>query len=206
MGTALGLFGNALLLTAVVVWLLRRFQLAPWARVALALIACGSALWPVADLPVAAYLRGAFGDLSITTLCLLSASVASYLLGRTLVSANEMDAVTVLALAAAVVFYPLALGLGYFDPYSLGYGSLAFVAALFLAALIAWYTRLYILTMCIALAVLAHAHDVLDSRNLWDYLIDPLLVLYALFAQGKVLLRRGLDGLRRLKAPKSVTR
>lgn len=184
----MGLLGNALLLTAAVGWLLRRFPLSRSARAAVVLVVCVAALLPVGDLPGAAYLRGLFGDLSIITLCLLAASVASYVLGRASISASEMDVITVVALAGATILYPMALGLGYFDPYALGYGSLYFVGVLFVLALAAWYGRRYFLTLCIALAVIAHAHELLDSRNLWDYLIDPLLVLYALFAQGQCML------------------
>ncbi len=196
-GSTATLLGHALLLTVVAAWLLRSFKLAPWARVAVVVTACGFALWPIGDLPVAAYLRGAFGDLSITTLFLLLGGVASFIRGRTLIATNERDAVTTFTLAAAAVLYPLALGIGYFDPYALGYSTLPFAAALFLIALIAWYARFYVLTVCIALAATAHAHDLLESRNLWDYLIDPLLVLYALFTQGKVLLRRAASNARK---------
>lgn len=196
-GTTAALLGHALLLTIVAAWLLRRFTLGPWVRVAVVATTCVSALWPIGDLPVAAYLRGAFGDLSITTLFLLFGGVASFIRGRTLIAPNETVGVTTFALAAAAVLYPLALGIGYFDPYALGYSTLPFIASLFLIALIAWYAHLYVLTVCIALAVTAHAHDLLESRNLWDYLIDPLLVFYALFTQGKVLVRRAASTARK---------
>lgn len=191
-GTTAALLGHALLLTVVAARLLRRFKLAPWARVAVVVTTCAFALSPIGDLPVAGYLRGAFGDLSITTLCLLSVGIASFIHGRTLIAPNQRDAVTTFALATAAVLYPLALGIGYFDPYALGYSTLPFTAALFVIALIAWYARLYVLTVCIALAATAHAHGLLESRNPWDYLIDPLLVFYALFTQGNVLLRRAV--------------
>lgn len=199
-GVTAALLGHALLLAIVAAWLLRRFKLAPWARVTVVVTTCGFALSPIGNLPVAAYLRGAFGDLSITTLCLLLGGVASFVHGRALVAPNEKDAVTTFALAAAAVLYPLALGIGYFDPYALGYSTLPFTAALFLIALIAWYARLYVLTVCIALAATAHAHDLLESRNLWDYLIDPLLVFYALFTQGNVLLRRAVSNTKKAQS------
>ncbi len=189
-GTTAPLLGHALLLAVAAAWLLRRFELPPWARVAVVVITCGFVLWPIGDLPVAAYLRGAFGDLSIPMLCLLLGGVASFIRGRTLIAPNERDAVTTFTLAAAAILYPLALGIGYFDPYALGYSALPFAAALFLIALVTWYARLYVLTVCVALAATAYAHDLLESRNLWDYLIDPLLVFYALFTRGNVLLRR----------------
>jgi len=83
---------------------------------------------------------------------------------------------------AAAVLYPMALGLGLFDPYRLGYGSSWFLGILLLLSLAAWFWRLYLAALSVALAVLAWSVGWYESANLWDYLLDPLLAVFALSA------------------------
>jgi hypothetical protein len=85
--------------------------------------------------------------------------------------------------------YPFALGLTYFDPYALGYGSVEFLTALLVVTLAAWRARLNLIVLVAAAAGLAFLAGAYESRNLWDYLIDPLVSFYAL--------ARLLAGLRR---------
>jgi hypothetical protein len=81
---------------------------------------------------------------------------------------------------AALALYPMALGIGAYDPYRLGYGDPLFVAVLLLIVLIAWFRKSFLLVLCIALATLAWATGWYESDNLWDYLIDPFVSIYAL--------------------------
>lgn len=186
-----------------------------WVTVAAFLIA----LVPINGFPVAAYVRGATGDLSITTLVLVWCALFNPTnplakisppprrgraregvetlhshgfnphpdlpLGRwkELFSSNE-HRLALLALIAlgALALYPMALGLGAFDPYRLGYANGWFVAALLLIALMAWLRKHYLLALCVSLAVLAWAVGWYESRNLWDYLLDPFVAIYALSA------------------------
>ena len=137
---------------------------------------------PIGALPLAAYLRSGFGDLSITTNVLLAVAIFSHLSGRRPVDERQKLVMNVLIAATALVFYPLALGFGPFDPYRPGYGSLWFLSGLLMLALGAWAVRFYLISICIALAVTAHAMAWHESTNLWDYLLDPLVSVYALVA------------------------
>lgn len=145
-------------------------------RLPLALASGALLLVPVGDLLAVEYLRGVFGDLSIVTQMLL----AAFVLGRA-PERRQLGAVMVLALASAVFLYPATLGLTVFDPYALGYASLALAAALAVLTLAAWYLGFEWLAACLLVAVAAKVVGVLESRNLWDYLVDPLLALYAVF-------------------------
>ena len=137
---------------------------------------------PIGALPLAAYLRSGFGDLSITTNVLLAVAIFSHLSGRRPVDGKQKLVMNVLIAATALVFYPLALGVGPFDPYRPGYGSLWFLSGLLLLALGAWAVRFHLISICIALAVTAHAMAWHESTNLWDYLLDPLVSIYAFVA------------------------
>ena len=134
--------------------------------------------WPLGmsmELPLAAYVRGVMGDLSIVSLLLLWSSV--------LPSAKKTPLAFKVSIAiVAVVFYPLALGFGMLDPYAWGYGSIGLLIAAILIAIVCglagWIKGVWVLSFAI-IAWAAHWHE---SANLWDYLLDPFLALWALFA------------------------
>lgn len=140
------------------------------------------ALVPLGDMPLAAYVRGATGDLSITTLVLLWCALLRLWTGCATADSRQRLVLLALIALTAVFFYPMALGFGAFDPYRLGYGNGWFLFVLLAATLAAWFWRYYQLVLCIALATLAWATGWYESGNLWDYLLDPFVSIYALAA------------------------
>ena len=140
-------------------------------------------LIPFGGMPLAAYVRGMIGDLSVTTLVLLWCALLQPWL-KQLSQPNKQSRHTLLILIAlaALALYPMALGVGAFDPYRLGYSNPLFVAVLLLIAVIAWFSKFYLIALCIALATLAWAMGWYESDNLWDYLLDPWVAIYALAA------------------------
>ena len=148
------------------------------ARVALVLLLTNLFFWPLGmslELPLSAYVRGVTGDLSVVTMLLLWSAI--------LPSAKKTPLGFKVPLALiAMVFYPFALGLGMIDPYAWGYGSIVFLIAVILFAAICglagWVKGVWILSFAI-IAWAAHWHE---SANLWDYLLDPFLAIWALFA------------------------
>ena len=137
-------------------------------------------LIPFGGMPVAAYIRGMTGDLSITTLVLLWSALLRPWCDCVQAQARHRSVLLVLIACTAPVFYPMALGATMFDPYRLGYGNPQFVAALLLLALLAWYLKSSLIALCIALATLAWTAGWYESGNLWDYLLDPFVSVYAL--------------------------
>ena len=134
--------------------------------------------WPLGlgmELPLAAYVRGVTGDLSI---------VLTLLLWSSLLPASKPTPVAFkLAIAIiAIGFYPFALGLGMIDPYAWGYGSIAFLVVVLAFALVCglanWSKGVWIIAIAI-IAWSAHWHE---SANLWDYILDPFLAIWALAA------------------------
>lgn len=139
-------------------------------------------LWGVS---LAGFVRGMTGDLSIATLVLLALAAVRCFSGHALVEERDRLAMLRAVLIAAVLFYPFALGIGMFDPYRLGYGNLGFMAALLGVAVWAALRYSVLLAACLALAVAAWSAGWYESPNLWDYLLDPWLALYALAVQLK---------------------
>jgi energy-converting hydrogenase Eha subunit A len=137
-------------------------------------------LIPFGTMPLAAYVRGVTGDLSITTLVLSWCALLGPWCGSAKV--NNRFALLILIALAALALYPMSLGASAYDPYRLGYGDPQFVAALLLLALAAWFRKSALVALCIAIATFAWAVGWYESDNLWDYLLDPFVALYALAA------------------------
>ncbi len=175
-----GLFGCGLLCLALAATAFRLHRFPMKVRYAAALVAAVAVFFPVGDLSIAGILRGVTGDLSAATLALAANAVCARLAGRTLFESRERHALLGLVAAAALFLYPFALGWTPFDPYALGYGSIAFVAALLFVTLAAWRMGLKLAVLVVLAGALAWLGGLYESRNLWDYLIDPLAGAYAL--------------------------
>jgi hypothetical protein len=137
-------------------------------------------LIPFHEMPLAAYVRGVTGDLSITTLILLWCALLQPWCVCIRAEAKHHFALLILITLAALALYPMALGVGAFDPYRLGYGNAQFIAALLALALAAWLRKSTLIALCIAFATLAWTAGWYESDNLWDYLLDPFVSIYAL--------------------------
>ena len=81
-------------------------------------------------------------------------------------------------LLIALLFYPLALGFGRFDPYALGFDQRLVVICAVCALAAAW--RYPLVSIWLVLAAVVHAAGMGESNNLWDYLFDPLSIIWAL--------------------------
>ena len=174
---------------ALIVWAIQRnfeAQIPMAARMILALLLANLFYWPLGmfmQLPLAAYIRGVTGDLSVVTLLLLWSSV---LLDRVDPRNTEAHFVPIGFKVSIVViafgFYPFALGVGMFDPYGWGYASIGFLMVVSIFAAILAIANWAKGALIIALAILAWSIHWHESANLWDYLLDPFLMVWALFA------------------------
>ena len=176
----------------VIVWLLQTMMSKPlampikWFSV---LLLTNLFFWPIGlslELPLVAYVRGVTGELSVVLTLLLWSSV--------LLPSRPVPLAFRIALSIiAILFYPLALGLGMLDPYVWGYGSLGLLIAIATFALVCgilgWTKGVWI----IAIAIVAWAGHWHESTNLWDYVLDPLLCLWALISCIHVVYRKRRD-------------
>ena len=132
---------------------------------------------PLRGIPIGGYVRGIVGDLSVTSLLLLATAIVALASGPKLHDRGELRALAAFVLAGALFLYPMGLGLTSFDPYALGYSPhvRGFLAALAPVALFAWIRGRLLLLLALVLALAAFRFEVLESSNLWDYLLDPWL-------------------------------
>ena len=136
--------------------------------------------WPCAflQLPVAGYVRGVTGDLSIMTSLLLW----SYFFFPTTARMTDFSKYLCQSgvVLVALCFYPCALGLSMIDPYAWGYGSLIFLAAIISSGFCMWLAKWNRLVTLLALSLLAWCFSLHESTNLWDYLLDPFLACWCI--------------------------
>lgn len=179
-----GLAGVALSLAAVAIAL--SVRLAGWRRSAplprwwcgLVGLAAAAVAWvPVKGIPLGGYLRGILGDLSVTTMLLLGATVLG-VSGRNLLDEKARTALYAWSVAAGLVLYPLTLGLTRWDPYELGFHPWVLVLVVAVAVIGCWRRRRGA-ALVLTAGVIAFNLGILESANLWDYLLDPCLFVWA---------------------------
>jgi len=134
---------------------------------------------PVNGLSLSQWLRSALGDLSVITLVILLNSVVNRLFNVQLLTPPARKNLLSGIVLVGVLFYPLALGLGPVDPYAFAYAPLWMTVLLSLASVLTWFRGQRDLAVVLLLPVVAFNLKLLESSNLWDYLLDPILFAYA---------------------------
>lgn len=177
----LALVEMSLTCAAVLVWFAQQIRSSEfhWLLKVFLVVLIGNLFyWPLGlgmELPLAAYVRGATGDLSILSLLFLWSSL--------LPASRPVPLVFKVLLAlTALSFYPFALGVGMIDPYAWGYGHLPLFMGVLLVALVCALSNWVKGAWIIGLAIIAWAVQWHESANLWDYLLDPILAVWALLA------------------------
>jgi len=127
--------------------------------------------------------RGLLGDLSFASILMLATYLLSIMKTERIYNTNSFN---VLVILMAVVLYPTSLGYSHFDMYSVGFASAEYysllVAAIACIGIIAWYMGYAQIAVWLTLSVLAHGLNLFESNNLWNYLLDPLVVIACLIS------------------------
>lgn len=185
MQSILPYLGQVLLLTVLLTVLLGRFIKDSRQRIVVVTVLLALSLFlPVSGLTIAQWLRSVLGDLSVLTLVIFSNILALRLLNFNLLAPATRNSLLLGVALVGAAFYPLALGVSAFDPYRLGYTPVLMTALLSLVSIIAWLRAKRGLAIIMLLPLLAYNMHLLESTNLWDYLLDPVLLIYALLVQG----------------------
>ena len=171
-----GFAGFALALAAVAVVIAGRLGGRRW-RLA-GLMAAAMAWVPLGDIPLAGYLRGFFGDLSVTTMLLLGAALLARVSGWRVLDGPERVALWGWSAAAGLALYPLTLGLTPWDPYELGFRPRMLLLVVAVVVIGLWRRRRGA-ALVLAAGVAGFDLHILESPNLWDYLVDPALTVWA---------------------------
>lgn len=132
-----------------------------------------------AHIPALAYIRGVSSDLSVTLILLACVGLMRRLRGFPVMAGAESRSVFVVVALAALLLYPAALGWGDIDTYRSGFGSPVMLLVLLVLSVAFWLQGLRLLPMLVSAALLAWALGLMESTNLWDYLMDPWLAASA---------------------------
>ena len=135
---------------------------------------------PVGGINIYGYFWGVFGQLSITTTFLVARYVVNHFgdPGRPVLQFQRPFLYGPVAFLT-LVFYPLALGVSPIDPYGWGYQPFYLAIVLLVVALLFWGSKQRLLAWLMVAVVACHQLRLLESENLWDYLLDPFLVFYS---------------------------
>ena len=174
----LGTLGQILLTSAIILSLFRVRKYPPTVRWTALVISALIGFFKIGDLRLIAYPGGVLGDLSITTQILLASIAAKQVLRIDVLSDRDRATILFAAAGAGLFLYPLSSGLMMLDVYSLGFHSTTLMLGLAVLAVIGWYVRTGA-AFIIPLGVIAFNFELLASNNVWDYLLDPLLALFA---------------------------
>lgn len=148
---------------------------------------------PFGPYSLAMLLYGATAELSVTALALLISALVRQLLGRNVLLAAEKRLLAAVAVVFGLMLYPGVLGFRYHDFYADGYAGGLF--GYFLIAVVSSFAilRLWKLAGLFLLAGIAWRFSLGNSNNLWDYVLDIWVFMWA----WGVWIRYGLQKLRR---------
>jgi hypothetical protein len=170
---------SALLSSMIVLWIGRRFELGSvYLKIGVA-IASIVTLIPVHGLSLFMYAWSIIGDLSLTSKTYLVAWLLYRLGGPVVTDMKEVGKVMLGITVIGLVFYPLSLGLTSFDPYSTGYSASILIVLTVILLVYGMRKGYLVLSASMLLALWAYLLGLMESDNLFDYLLDPMLFLYA---------------------------
>jgi hypothetical protein len=172
--------GQVLLLAVLVSVLFGRFvhEVRKRRIVVLVLLALGLFV-PVHGLSISQWLRSALGELSLLTWLVFANILAQRLFDFSLLQPASRNSLLLGVILVSVVFYPMALGVSQADPYYYGYAPTGMALLLCMVSLLAWIKSRRDLAIILLLPLLGFNVHLLESANLWDYLLDPVLCIYA---------------------------
>ena len=139
-------------------------------------------IWlPLGQTPTYWYIRGFVGNLSIGSMMLCSVLILKMLFNINIVNSSSKNLFCYAVFISGLFLYPLSLGLSYFDPYILGFHHFYAEFVIAVIAVITVLKRVYFISIWLTLSYIFYQFHLFESDNLWDYLIDPVVFLFAMF-------------------------
>ncbi|WP_198266258.1 hypothetical protein [sulfur-oxidizing endosymbiont of Gigantopelta aegis] len=192
LSSIIGLSGISLLLAAILLRLLLLVKVSHQSSYFFASLLFVISFMPISGDSINLYVRGLINALSITSLILLSYYFSTAT--NTEKSQSSTPLLYSIIVLCGLFFYPTALGYGTIDPYAWGFintdhGRLIPTLFIIVLTMLMWLALIknnLLLLVCLTSATLAYQLGVLESHNLWDYLFDPGLFIYALLSLGRL--------------------
>jgi hypothetical protein len=131
---------------------------------------------PLGGLPLARWLTGINANFSIPVTALVFSKVWENGSGMRLLDRKAFLSSCMFGLTAGLALYPMALGLSRFDPYEFGW-SFSWLFVLLMVATVILLSMKNRFGVVLVACILAYDLQLLESPNLWDYLVDPFFAL-----------------------------
>ena len=167
--------GAVLLIAALGIFIGTRFSRARAYRAITAAILVGLSLVPVGSASGLTFLYSVVGPLSLATLVGCAVYIGSTLGLSPAPPRHTVLLTAVLVAILGLVLYPASMGLLPWDPYRMGFYGALLSTALVIIAVAAGAAGLIIVPLWIAASAAAWQLSLFVSRNLWDYVIDPVV-------------------------------
>lgn len=176
----LALAGVALVFSALILRGTRNRVSSIAVKIAIVVASLFLLLFPVVTEPLVIYLRGFTGDFSVAMLLLSAATIGSILVQKDIIASHDKKFFYLMITLMSLVLYPPSLGWGRVDTYQLGYSFWLVEWVLVALGLLAFSLRAPLTVVWIATALISYQLSLFESRNLWDYLIDPIVSVIAI--------------------------
>jgi hypothetical protein len=154
------------------------------------------ALLPAGGLPLARWLIGINANFSFPLVAIAFNKAWENATGSRVLDHHASMASWISGITAGLALYPMALGLGRLDPYALGWGF-SWLFALLAAATVALLLVKNRFGVVLIACILGYDLKLLESQNLWDYLVDPFFAFFSFAAASRWLIgrmRKALSG------------
>ncbi len=143
---------------------------------------------PLGGLPLARWLISINANFSISLTALVFGKVWENAAGIRLLDRKAFLSSSIFGLTAGLALYPMALGLGRLDPYEFGWSFSWLFVLLMVITVILLFTKNRFGIVLVA-CILGYDLQLLESPNLWDYLVDPFFALISGVILGGWLIR-----------------
>ncbi len=144
------------------------------------LLLCGLfPLIPIGGLNFSQQFLTVVGHISISTDILLSIVLLERVFGVDVNMSRERSTVLGMVVIGGALVFPPTFGLIQFNGYQLGFGPQILTIVIMGLAVVFALSKRNIAFWMLVLCFLSFEMHILASNNLWDYLLDPLLAIYA---------------------------
>ncbi|MCP4154184.1 MAG: hypothetical protein GY757_41040 [bacterium] len=179
MSTLFSFLFPTLLLLLIMQSILKRFgkPAGGWrVTVILGILSAAAAILPVGGIPLARWPLSLNANFCIPLTVLVFSRVWGNVSGKELLDRQGKRSLHLFGVAAGLLLYPMALGLGLFDPYGLGWEFSWFFVVIMVLTIVMLY-RKNALGVVLLLCIISYNFQLLESHNYWDYLVDPFFLI-----------------------------